>query len=81
VELSTNKFEPNQNTKISITVKDDDTQEPIAGATVTLKSGANQKSVTTDEKGFVEIQFTSTETKTTLTITDGVHTDYEKTFP
>lgn len=87
VYLSTIDFRQGKRSHLKVTVRDDDTQEHVAGAHVTLESGDATASATTDADGRAELDFTPGEATTKLTIRDGDdvpeeqrRNDYVRTF-
>jgi hypothetical protein len=87
VHLSTIDFRAAQETRLAVTVRDDDTQEPVAGAQVTLVSGEALASAVTDADGRAELTFVPGAEETTLRIRDGDpvpeeqrRNDYVRTF-
>lgn len=87
VHLSTIDFRQGKRTRLRVTVRDDDTQEHVAGAEVTLESGDARVSATTDDHGRAELDFTPAAAETRLTIRDGEavpekerRNDYARTF-
>jgi hypothetical protein len=87
VTLSTKKFALGKETTLDVTVRDDDTKEPVAGATVTIESGAAKGTAVTDAAGKASVTFTPMESRTTLTVRDDEklpeeqkHNDFVKTY-
>lgn len=80
VELSRTSFTPGEGVELEVAVKDDDTGEPVEGATVTAESGASKQTAKTDAQGRATLGFTPAAVETRITVTDGVHTDFVETY-
>ena len=81
VLLSTKDFVAGQQTTVDVTVQDDDTEEPVPGATVTFVSGNARVTAKTDAQGKAQLTFTPGAAKTQVTVTDGKHTDFDRSYP
>jgi predicted AlkP superfamily pyrophosphatase or phosphodiesterase len=77
VEVAPATLAPGRETSVEVVVRDDDTRDPVAGASVTLESGGATASATTDGRGRASLSFRPAAERTTLTVRDSPQTPAE----